>query len=235
MFFAPIIAATMAIVGPVAASPYSYRTLAARQAELCNGTVALNTTTSVYTVQSGDNLIAIAESFNRGVCDVARANAIGDIDLIFAGQNLTIPAQVCDPDSTTCLVDNTTPTATCINGGPGFYTIVSGDTLTTIAENKFNITLASLVAANAATLPDPDVIEVGQLINVPVCESSQCFIQPYVYQNKTLVQLAKEYETSVGQILSLNANFNGTLVPTVGQTITLPSKCGAYPAYPSKK
>ncbi|EKG12579.1 Peptidoglycan-binding Lysin subgroup [Macrophomina phaseolina MS6] len=235
MFATPIIGATLALISSVAASPFAYHGLAARQVEICNGTITLNTTTTTYTVQPGDTLLAIAASFNRGVCDIARANAIADIDVLFANQTLLIPAQTCNPDSTSCLATNTNPTATCIPGGPGFYTVVSGDTLTRIAEDKYNITLASLIAANTANIPNPDVIEVGQLVNVPVCPETQCFIQPYVYHNATLVQLAADYGATVGQILSLNANFNGTGAPTPGQTITLPSRCGSYPAFPSKK
>ncbi|KAF4303764.1 Peptidoglycan-binding Lysin subgroup [Botryosphaeria dothidea] len=235
MFSVPIIGATLALIGSVAASPYAYHGIASRQTQLCNGTIILNTTSTTYTVQPDDTLIGIANAFNRGVCDIARANAIADVDVLFADQVLAIPPQVCNPDNTTCLIDTTPPTATCIAGGPGFYTVVSGDTLTRIAEDKFNITLQSLIAANTANIPDPDLIEVGQLVNVPVCPETQCFIQPYVYRNSSLVQLAHDYETTVGQILSLNANFNGTGVPTAGQNITLPSRCGAYPAYPSKK
>ena len=46
--------------------------------------------------------------------------------------------------------------------------MVSGDTLIVIAKEKLGITLPALLAANPQ-VTNPDAIEVGQVLNVPLC------------------------------------------------------------------
>nr|WP_322818605.1 LysM domain-containing protein [Tepidiforma sp.] len=45
-----------------------------------------------YTVQEGDTLGAIAERFGVTIADLVTANGLADPDLIYPGQELTIPA-----------------------------------------------------------------------------------------------------------------------------------------------
>lgn len=45
-----------------------------------------------YTVQEGDTLGAIAERFGVTIADLVAANGLADPDLIYPGQELTIPA-----------------------------------------------------------------------------------------------------------------------------------------------
>jgi hypothetical protein len=49
---------------------------------------------------------------------------------------------------------------------PLIYTVLQGDTLTKIAK-KFGISLADLIAANKATHPNPDVLNVGDQLIIP--------------------------------------------------------------------
>lgn len=44
-----------------------------------------------YTVQPGDTLFEIARSFNRDIYNIARANGLLNLNLIFSGQSLRIP------------------------------------------------------------------------------------------------------------------------------------------------
>lgn len=62
------------------------------------------------------------------------------------------------------------PTATCSNGTAATIKVVQGDTLVIIAKEKLGITLPSLLAANPQ-IKNPDAIEVGQEINVPLCSA----------------------------------------------------------------
>ncbi len=50
---------------------------------------------------------------------------------------------------------------------PVIYTVKSGDTLSGIAK-QFGVTLDDLIAANAATLPDPDKLDVGDKLVIPI-------------------------------------------------------------------
>lgn len=195
---------------------------------VCNGTITLDSSTQQYVIQSGDTLTAIARQFNRGICDIFYANNLTNPDVIIAGNTLVIPPQVCFPDNTSCLGSPTTPTATCIPGGPGFYIVRSGDTLSALS-TLFNITLDSIIQANRENIPNPDLIQIGQVVNIPVCPDTQCNISPYTIQpGDVFVKLAKQYLTSAGQILALNPGANPNALQP-GQVITLPSYCGVIP------
>lgn len=97
-----------------------------------------------YTVQPGDNLTAIAQRFGSSVNAIASASGIGNPNLIYPGQVLTIPnsASVPAPSGNT-------------------YTVQSGDTLSGIAA-RLGTTYQNLAAING--IPDPDRINVGQVI-----------------------------------------------------------------------
>lgn len=69
-------------------------------------------------------------------------------------------------DNESCLDTENTATATCVTEGETSYTVVSGDTLFTIAKG-LGITLASLEAANEGV--DPLILAVDQVLAVPVC------------------------------------------------------------------
>ncbi|KAI5358592.1 Putative LysM domain-containing protein [Septoria linicola] len=183
------------------------------------------TSSSTYTVVSGDTLTSIASASGAGVCDIAAANNITNINLINAGQILTIPVGCTSVDNSTCVpAPEPEATETCVPGLPSNYIVRSGDTLTAIAKS-FNITLDSLIAANTQ-IANPDVIDVGDVINVPVCPSSQCdIVGTYsIVAGDLFVDLAKAHGSSVGQILALNPS----VVPesiAVGQQIILPQGC----------
>ncbi len=50
---------------------------------------------------------------------------------------------------------------------PFIYSVEPGDTLSSIA-NKFGVSLAELIEANRETLPDPDVLAIGDQLIIPV-------------------------------------------------------------------
>jgi LysM repeat protein len=192
---------------------------------VCNGTIALDTKTQSYTVTTGDTLTSIAKKLNRGICDIAKANSITNVNVINDGAVLTIPAQVCLPYSTSCLVNSPAApaTATCILGGPSFYVVASGDTLTDIAVS-YQITLAALIAANPQ-ITNPDLILVGQVINVPVCAGSSCTIAPYTIKSGDIFfDLAAKFSSTVGQLLALNTGTEPSKLQ-IGQSITLALAC----------
>jgi LysM repeat protein len=55
------------------------------------------------TINPGDTLEIIAAANGVGICDIAKANAIQDPNLILAGEMLTIPVLVGEKDDRSCL------------------------------------------------------------------------------------------------------------------------------------
>ncbi len=114
-----------------------------------------------HIVQPGENLFRIALRYNTTVECLAEANHIINPWFIYVGQELIIPGEGNDyqppyqerPDRP---------------GRPdapdGTYVVQPGDTLYSIAV-RFGTTVHALVVAN--NLPSPDMIYVGQILNVP--------------------------------------------------------------------
>lgn len=97
-----------------------------------------------YTVQPGDNLSAIAQRFGSSVNAIASASGIGNPNLIYPGQVLTIPGAGSAP----------APSSRT-------YVVKSGDTLSGIAAS-LGTTYQNLAAING--IKDPNFIQVGQTI-----------------------------------------------------------------------
>ena len=189
-----------------------------------NATVCGSTSSTTHTVVKDDTLTSIAEQYKSGICDIASVNNIANPNLIDLGAVLTIPENCVTPDNESCIPKPVEATETCVPGLPGSYSVVSGDTLTAIASD-FNITLNSLIAANTQ-IADPDVIDVGQVINIPVCPSSQCeSVGTYnIVAGDLFVDLATTYHTTIGQIKALNGNVDPSKL-AIGQQIILPQGC----------
>ena len=95
-----------------------------------------------YTVQDGDTLSGIPQTFGTTVEALQAANGIPDPDVIFAGQILFVPYL-------------------------GTHTVQAGDTLGGLAQD-FGTTVDSLLAANCNVTRNPDLIQVGQTLAVPL-------------------------------------------------------------------
>jgi murein DD-endopeptidase MepM/ murein hydrolase activator NlpD len=118
----------------------------------------------IYVVQAGDTLSAIASRFGVTVEALMAANQMDEADLIYQGQQITIPA----PSS------QTEPSVTTSSQ---VYIVQAGDTLSAIAR-RFGVTVESLVQAN--DLSDPDYLRVGQQLIVPAAAPSTSYPAPFV-------------------------------------------------------
>ncbi|MFE2410852.1 LysM peptidoglycan-binding domain-containing protein [Kitasatospora sp. NPDC059408] len=104
---------------------------------------------ATHTVVAGDTLSAIAARYGVGLDAVVNANPqIADPDRIEVGQVISLP------------------TATAGAAAPPVHTVVPGDTLWDIAASR-RVTLEALVAANASTVANPDLIFPDQSIVIP--------------------------------------------------------------------
>lgn len=207
------------------------------------------TYSGTYTVQANDTLASIAAAVHRGVCTIARANRMADVELMpRLGSTLLVPANDTNINDTSCLLKETTTPLLCIYGGPHVYTVVAGDTLAKVAQ-KLNLDVAALAnstgppgpppsststSISTSTLTSPSSVNTsapldpGRGLKIPQCSPSACRVQPYRFAYGTYVDLAAAYNTTVGQILAFNPtySFSASVDDDKAPVITLPSDCG---------
>jgi murein DD-endopeptidase MepM/ murein hydrolase activator NlpD len=99
----------------------------------------------IHTVQEGENLTFIAANFGLTIEELQAANNLGPDDLLFVGQELTIPGREGSEVAT-------------------FYTIQAGDTLAGIAA-MFNTTATAVAQSNHLITTNPALV-VGDILAV---------------------------------------------------------------------
>ncbi len=104
---------------------------------------------SAHVIRPGETLSGIADAYGVPLDVLAAQNHIANVNLIYAGETITVPGQA--------------PPA----GPPpaGSYTVQPGETLTSIASMR-RTTVAQLISANP-DLVDPNTIYVGQTLVIP--------------------------------------------------------------------
>lgn len=158
-------------LGALSISPNSLpRALVVRRNTNCTNGPITN-----YTVVAGDSLEKIAATFDSGVCDIAAASGIENPNFIVAGQVLTVPTDVCEPDNDSCITPpGSRPCVPEDEGAGSTYEIQAGDTFFIVGQ-EYNVTVDAIRAVNPCV--DPSTLEVGQEISIPICpdcESSTC-------------------------------------------------------------
>ncbi len=109
---------------------------------------------TIYVVQSGDTLAAIARRFGTTSAELAQLNGLTDPNRIVVGQRLTVPA-----------TGGATAPATGDATGQGkTHIVASGETLLKIAQ-RYGVTVKAIQNANGIT--NPDLIKVGQVLKIP--------------------------------------------------------------------
>ncbi|KAJ5021287.1 hypothetical protein J3E73DRAFT_20732 [Bipolaris maydis] len=58
---------------------------------------------TTYVIRPGDTFIFIANRFNTGVCEIAQASCISNINTIMAGQRIIVPINCNPTDDTSCV------------------------------------------------------------------------------------------------------------------------------------
>ena len=180
---------------------------------------------TVHTVQRGETLYRIARQYGATIEAIKQANSLLN-DVIHAGQQLVIPgvsgsAPAASPPAASA------PAAVAT----GTYTVRPGDSLASIA-GAFNTNYITLAEMNG--LPNPDVLYVGQVINVPAAPSAPAASPPaasapaaatgtYVVRpGDSLASIASAFNTNYLTLAEMNGLPNPDIL-TVGQVLRVPA------------
>ncbi len=160
--------------------------------------------TTVYVVQNGDTLLSIAQRFCTDVKTIAGFNGITDPDRISEGQILRIPLG-CESEE----VFRT-------------YTVEKGDTLYSISK-MFDTDVNVLARLNG--IPDPDYIEAGRVLRVPVTSAPESIRIYIVKDGDTLYEIGKRFGYGIDELAAYNDISNPDLIK-IGQVIRFPNTSG---------
>ncbi len=111
----------------------------------------------IHIVQRGENLYTISRQYGRTIQEIAEANGLADPYVIHSGNQLVIPAPGGGAPAPA-------PAPAAQPTGTTTYTVQRGDSLSIIAAN-FNTTYIVLAEMNG--IANPDVLNVGQVLQVP--------------------------------------------------------------------
>jgi LysM repeat protein len=116
---------------------------------------------TVYTVQLGDTLGAIAKQFGVSAESIVQANSLADPDILMVGQELKIPGSQASSEGSA-------ETETSGETAQDTYTVSPGDTLGTIAK-RLGVSVVELQELN--DIANPNQIFPGQVLRVPTAAS----------------------------------------------------------------
>ncbi|MEG1494904.1 MAG: LysM peptidoglycan-binding domain-containing protein [Bacilli bacterium] len=107
-----------------------------------------------------------------------------------------------------------------VNSNKKYYTVINGDSLYKIAK-KYGVTVDALKEINNLT---SDILQTGQLLVIPgsTPPSTSGLLSYIVTLGDTLYKLAKQYETTVDDLININ-NLSTTAL-TIGQILKVPTK-----------
>lgn len=172
------------------------------------------TTSSVtYTVVVGDTLYSIAKKYSTTVDALKKTNQLTS-DVLSLGQTLTIPQ-----------AENSPPTPAPITSSPTIpdtYTVVSGDSLYSIAL-KFGLTVDELRARNQLV---SDVLRVGQVLRISETAtttptSTISFTTHKVQSGDSIWSLSIKYGIPQTELLQANG-LSTTSMLSIGQELRIP-------------
>lgn len=190
-----------------------------------NASVAAAPTT--YTVVPGDTVSSIAGRYGVSTASVLALNGLSWKSLIFPGQVLKLSASTV----------SAAPVAAPAAGSGGRYTIVHGDTISSIAA-RFGVTTQAVLTVNG--LGWSSIIYPGQTIAIPgtAPTSSPAVSAPApapaaaagtsytIVAGDTLSAIAARFGTTTAAIMAANAMGNSTIIYS-GRTLIIPTGSAA--------
>jgi LysM repeat protein len=192
-----------------------------------NASVAVAPTS--YTVVPGDSVSSIAGRYGVSTASVLALNGLSWKSLIFPGQVLKLTASTAAPVA---------PAQAPAAGSGGRYTIVRGDTISTIAA-RFGVTTQAVLTANG--LGWSSIIYPGQTIAIPAgtnaAPPSAANTAPSapapaagttytIAAGDTLSALAARFGTTTAAIMAANSMGGSTIIYS-GRTLVIPTGSGA--------
>lgn len=150
-----------------------------------------------YTVKSGDSLWSIAKKFNVSVADLKDSNGLVS-SLLSIGQVLKIPVQEQEEES------------------KNIYVVKKGDSLYKIAK-EYDTTINELIKLNNLSNTN---LSIGQILKIPTVKSKETEYLYTVKSGDSLYKIAREYNTTVDELMKLNNLSSISL--SIGQTLKIP-------------
>ena len=177
------------------------------------------TSTTTYTVQSGDTLYKIARQFNTTVGDLISLNNLTSTSLSI-GQVLRIPTNEQEPEE---------PEQDFIT-----YTVKSGDSLWKISQ-EYGVSVDAIINANNLTSTS---LQIGDVLIIPVTSTEEPTLPPTsnyieytVKSGDSLWLIANRYNTTVDAIKTASGITSNTL--QIGQVLRIPTS-NSYTTYTVK-
>ncbi|GMQ77593.1 MAG: M23 family metallopeptidase [Anaerolineae bacterium] len=195
-----------------------------------------NASQTTYVVQRGDTLHQISLRFGVPQSVLAAANNIWWVDLIYAGQELIIPAGYDDPGATLTAVP---PPKEQPSGGVGepvgesnsdpdtgsTYVVQRGDSLGTISW-RFGVDMGAIIAANR--LVNPNYIQAGQTLIIPAANSPSPVEEPVVSENVESTPVPQQAKKAPPMSAVANSGSGDTNIYTVAFGDTLSKIAGRF-------
>ena len=161
-----------------------------------------SSTSGTYTVQNGDSLWKIANTYGLTVAELKSLNGLTS-DNLSVGQVLKV-------------------TGGSNNSTGNTYTVKSGDSLWSIA-NKYGTTVSNLKSLNGLT---SDNLRIGQVLQIPSSSSSNSGSTYTVKAGDSLWNIANKYGITVDELKNLNGLTSNIL--SIGQVLKVPSGGNTY-------
>lgn len=163
---------------------------------------SINTEGIIYTVQRGDTLSEIANTYGTTVQEIVDINNIANPNLIYPGQTLRI--------TTNSTIHGSETRGT----GSITYTVQRGNTLSQIAR-AYGVTVNHIVEIN--DIQNPNLIYPGEKLRIT--ESTNTTLNPILQNNYYTVQrgdtlsgIARRYGVTVQYLVNLNGIRNPNLI-----------------------